>query len=337
MYTISIDHEASISKVEQITLAIRHDIEKGVLKYNARLPSISDLSKRHKVARETVEKAYNRLKEDGYITSVAGKGNYVCRSQSYSSLKILLIFNKLSAYKRQIYYSFIETLGKKAEVDLQLHHYDPAILQEHLFRSIGKYHYFVIMPHFFHGVKSKEYEPIIRSIPHDSLGLLDKEIPSVRDAFISVYQDFRQDIYEALFQLHDHLKKYHTLIVVFPKFSHHPIEILDGVKAFCKESNIKFKKISQASELKLVPGQAFITLTDSELSELIKKVRALEWQLGKDVGILAFNETILKELLDITVISSDFSCMGRTAAQLLLNRKGGKKRNPTRLIIRGSL
>ncbi len=35
-----------------------------------------------------------------------------------------MIFNKLSNYKRSLYYSFIETLGSKASVDVFIYNYD---------------------------------------------------------------------------------------------------------------------------------------------------------------------------------------------------------------------
>jgi len=41
--------------------------------------------------------------------------------------------------------------------------------------------------------------------------------------------------------------------------------------------------------------------------------------------------------LDITVITTDFEAMGRTAAQLLLEGKKEKVKNPFYLVRRGSL
>lgn len=44
----------------------------------------------------------------------------------------------------------------------------------------------------------------------------------------------------------------------------------------------------------------------------------------KDIGVISYNETPLKALLGITVISTDFEGMGKAAAKLVLSNK---KRN----------
>jgi DNA-binding LacI/PurR family transcriptional regulator len=55
------------------------------------------------------------------------------------------------------------------------------------------------------------------------------------------------------------------------------------------------------------------------------------------VGIISFNETILKDLLEITVISTDFEAMGQTAAHMLLNKEPQQVKNPFHMIVRKSL
>ena len=123
-------------------------IEAGSLKVNDRLPSINKLSKKLQVARETIEKAYKLLIEQGYVLAIPGKGYFVERT-GRAELKILFIMNKISSFKRIVYYSFLNTMAGKAKIDLELHHYDPALLADILDHELGNYHYYVIMPHFF--------------------------------------------------------------------------------------------------------------------------------------------------------------------------------------------
>ena len=61
--------------------------------------------------------------------------------------------------------------------------------------------------------------------------------------------------------------------------------------------------------------------------------------MGKDVGVMAFNDTPLKEVLanGITVISTDHEQMGRSAATLILEGTIAQIKNPFGLIRRGSL
>jgi DNA-binding LacI/PurR family transcriptional regulator len=75
------------------------------------------------------------------------------------------------------------------------------------------------------------------------------------------------------------------------------------------------------------------------LVELIKKIEGTDLKVGKDVGILSYNDTPLKEILlnGISVITTDHETMGRTAALLILENKQAHVDNPCRLILRASL
>ena len=87
----------------------------------------------------------------------------------------------------------------------------------------------------------------------------------------------------------------------------------------------------------LEPGTAYVTIEETDLAELVKKVRQSTYLLGREIGVISFNETTLKDLLGITVITTDFETMGRTAATLLLDKQRIKVKNPFYMIRRGSL
>jgi DNA-binding LacI/PurR family transcriptional regulator len=72
---------------------------------------------------------------------------------------------------------------------------------------------------------------------------------------------------------------------------------------------------------------------------LVKKIRQSKLEVGQEVGILSYNENPLKEVLldGITVISTDFVKLGRTAADLILKRERHHVQNPFELIVRKSL
>lgn len=333
-----IDPKDKLPKVTQIVQAIVRDIEKGVLKKNDRLLSITDFSKKHKIARDTVERAYKKLKDEGYIIAVPGKGNYIDEVER-SSIKILMIMNKLSSYKKDVYESFIRTLGRKAKVDLQVHHYDPKMLKEILDGARGKYHYYVIMPHFFSHVEEREFVDILSTVPAHELVLLDKNIQMEQDGYIAVYQDFKKDIYDALRSARDLVDKYSSITIIFPEHSNHPTEIIEGIQQFCHEYGKQFTMISDVNQtaLKLKKRHVYITLTDSDLASLIKSIRLKGLVPGDNVGIISFNETALKELLDITVITTDFEAMGETTARLIMSKDFVQVHNPCKLIKRKSL
>ncbi len=128
-------------KYLQVVNLILEDIEKGKLKIGDRIPSINETSFDFLLSRDTVEKAYNELRDRGIISSVRGKGFYISSTNMGHKSKVLLLFNKLSSYKKIIYYSIIETLGSQASVDLQIHHYNRNLLEDLLETNLGNYNY----------------------------------------------------------------------------------------------------------------------------------------------------------------------------------------------------
>ncbi|AXY72612.1 GntR family transcriptional regulator [Paraflavitalea soli] len=336
MKSFSINANHIPSKIKQIVHAVSMAIDNGGLKPHSKLPSINDFSKTYHYGRDTVEKAYRELIEEGYVYAVAAKGYYVVGRKD-KKLKVLLIFNKLSSYKKIIYYSFIETLQDKAVVDLQVHHYDIRRLEEILEANMGKYHYYVIMPHFFHKTSKKSYLKVLKSIPPSQLMIMDKYVPELGKHHMTVYQDFKQDIHDVLESSVKLLKKYQRIIIVFPLQSNHPRDIVDGCYEFCQQHGKDFAVISSLDKELPQAGTVYIVTAESDLAQLIKKSKEADLQTGKNVGIISFNETVLKELLEITVVTTDFEGMGSTAAQMLLNKEVKQVKNPFRMIVRKSL
>jgi DNA-binding transcriptional regulator YhcF (GntR family) len=334
-YQITINPDSSTAKHTQIAASMRVDIEAGRLKVGTQLPSINEFSKSHKVARDTVEKAYNQLKKEGYILGVPGKGNYVASGYE-KNLKILMILNKMSSYKKEVYEAFIETLGERAKVDLQIHHYNINLFKEIIEENKGKYHYYVVMPHFLHHTPPESYVKILNEIPSSALVVLDKEV-NLGKKIINVFQDFEKDILDVLLLKSDLLEKYQCITLVFPKESHHPLEIINGVEAFCIAMKKQFKLAPNADKIIPSKGIAYIMITENELGTLVKKIRNTDLKLGENVGILSFNETVLKELLGITVVSTNFSAMGRTAAEMILTKNHLRVKNEFSFIKRQSL
>ena len=62
---------------EQIMEQIKNDIASGTLKPGDALPSVRQLAGDLKISALTVKKAYDRLEQEGYTTTVHGKGTYV--------------------------------------------------------------------------------------------------------------------------------------------------------------------------------------------------------------------------------------------------------------------
>lgn len=322
----------------QIVDSIIDAVRRGNYKKGDRIFSINELSNEYFLARDTVQKAYNILHEKGVIVSVKGKGYYINDVHLDASFKVLLLFSKISNYKKQIYNAFVQTLGDKAIVDIKIHHFNTKILKDLIENHLSDYDYFVIMPHFYDD--PAEALKVIKSIPAEQLVILDQNIPYNDLRSPAVYQDFQNDIVEALEGGTDLLKKYEKLYLVYPKIVSYSPEIIHGFRKFCMQNNFKFDILSEISEeTEIAAKEAYIIIEENDLCNLIKKSRDKKLTIGKDIGIISYNDSPLKEILldGITVISTDHNQMGETAARLILDNRNEKIKNPFVMIRRGSL
>ncbi len=335
-------NDSRTPKYLQVVNLILEEIDTGKLKIGDRIPSINETSFDLLLSRDTVEKAYNELKDRGIITSVRGKGFYICSTNMSNKLKVLLLFNKLSSYKKIIYYSIIDTLGSQACVDLHVHHYNKNVLEELLEQYLGKYHYYVIAPHFFDSESHPETAlDLIKQIPSDKLLIIDRAVKGYENSFAGVYQDFAKDIFEALESGVMHLRKYNRLILVFPKGDLYPVEIMDGFKRFCFFHDFKNLIVDGVDDDEpLDQEDCYIVLSESDLVNIVKKSREQSLRLGLDIGLISYNDTPLKEILadGITTISTDFQHMGKLIANQILGYEDKiPLKNPFRMTIRKSL
>lgn len=342
---IKIDEDSRIPKYRQIVESIIENISTGKLKIDEKIPSINKLSEEFYLSRDTVEKAYNILKERNIITSVMGKGYYVTRTPLISRVNILFLVNKLSSYKMRIYNSFVQTLDANAHTDLHIYHCDETLFLNLLNKSLNSYDYFVVMPHFKttalrHISFTDEVIKALDSIPKHKLIILDNNLIDLKGEFSIVYQDFEDDIYLALKDGLEKISRYQKLVLVYPEKAVYPYprRIMHGFRKFAVESKIAFEVISEVYEdIVLESGDLFITIAESDLVNLVKQIRDNGMVMGKDIGVISYNETPLKDLLGITVITTDFHEMGRSAAEIIQQKKISKVRNPFRFIDRESV
>lgn len=342
---VRLDESSRIPKYQQIVNSIIEDIENSYLTVGDKIPSINEISEEYYLSRDTVEKAYNLLKEKKIIVSVKGKGYYVARNISTSQITVLFLLNKLSNYKLKIFNSFVNGLGTGAQVDLNIYHCDPKLLLNILDENIGAYDHYVIMPHFkddqhSHYNQDSDVIACLKKIPAEKLIIMDNYLLEFGDKVASIYQDFKNDIYQALCEAIFQLQNYEKLMLVYPEKTVYPYpkEILLGFKKFCMDFDFDFEILETVyPEMELQPHDAFIVIEENDLVNLVKQVRDQHYVLGKDIGIISYNDTPLKELLGITVISTDFKLMGETAAYMVRKHKKEVVKNVFKFINRGSV
>lgn len=331
-----IDANRRTPKYLQIVHSVTKAIKAGHFKKGDRLFSINELSNEFLLSRDTVQKAYEILEKDRIIAAVKGKGFYIARTDVTQHYNVLLVFNKLSSYKRMIYESFVAELGHKGHVDLKIHHSSLRLFKDIMRTGLGEYDYYVIMPHFY-GDEEEALE-LIKQIPTDQLILMDKAV-DVPAGHAAVYQDFENDIADVLESEVALLKKYNRLLMVHPRCSY-PLEIIKGFNKFCQRNSFPHGNMEAIAEHHPVEkGEAYVVIEETDLANLIKRCKTVGLRIGTDVGIISYNDTPLKEILldGITVISTDHHRMGETAARFILDQKTELVRNPFRFIARNSL
>jgi len=342
---ITIDPKSRQPKYLQIVDSIIDSIASGNLPIDEKLPSINNLSEEFYLSRDTVEKAYNILKDQKVIVSIKGKGYFVNRTPLISKINILFMINKASNYKMRIYNSFIETAGAEAHVDLQVYHCDESLFLNLLNKSIGAFDYYVIMPHFKtdemnHVSFTEDVTKALQRIPKEKLAILDNNKGYYKNFQFEIYQDFENDIYHALVEGLDKIINYNKLVLVYPEKTIYPYpkRILHGFRKFCSFHHLDFEIYDEIyEEMILKKGDLFIVIEESDLVTLLKRIRQMELGLGKEIGVVSYNDTPLKELLGITVISTNFREMGRKAAIMLLNNETGSIKNEFNFIDRLSM
>lgn len=336
LHSLKIDSESEIPKYKQVVDLFISDIEAGIFKQGQRIPSINETSEELLLSRDTVEKAYVYMKKKGILLAVRGKGYYINKVNVSKKLKICLIFNKLSNYKRSIYYSFVRTMGTKASVDVFIYNYDLDEFETIVNNNLNNYDYFVILPHFRN--ENANISTVIRKIPQGKVLIVDRFLDELKD-YPVVYQEYDKDIQSALACGLDLLRKYKQLNLIFPRDEYYPPYIVRGFKIFCQVHGFAFSVIDEIEETEIQQGEAYIIVSDDDLYSFIRKIKQKNWTLGKDCGVVAYNENQVKEILcdGITTISTNHEEIGQQAAQMILTQNFGRSKSPFRFIRRNSL
>ena len=83
---IILNHSSMVPIYEQL-MEIKSDIIQSELKEGEALPSVRTLAGELRISALTVKKAYDKLEEEGFVTTVHGKGTYVSASDKQLALE----------------------------------------------------------------------------------------------------------------------------------------------------------------------------------------------------------------------------------------------------------
>jgi len=331
-----IDGRRKEPKSKQIIKSVTEAVKTEALQIGERLPSLNNVSFELDVSRDTVQRAYIGLCDRGIIESIPGKGFYVKSKPSDSALNILLVFNKLTAYKKSIYNAFMHSMNTKANIDFHVHDYDPKRFEDIIKSHLDRFDYYVIMPFFYH--YDKKITDLFKLIPRNKLVLVNKDVPFLDFDYPVIYEDFESDICEALLPVLNEIRNYNRFVLIYPLDPMSNREIITGFEKFCRMHKLSHEIHIGMSDIIIQKKDLYIIIDDDDLAEFIKLCMDDNHRIGIDTGIISYNETVLKEVLaeGITVISTDFDYMGERLARMILDGERSKIKNPFRMIRRNS-
>jgi DNA-binding transcriptional regulator YhcF (GntR family) len=332
MKIISIQNNQGIPKYKQIISSIEKTIEEGKLKKDEKLPSINKVCLEFSLSRDTVLQAYEELKKRGIIYAILGKGYYIKSTVVTIKQRIFLLFEELNIFKEDLYNSILENIGKDVEVDIFFHHFNLKVFQKLINDSNGNYTKYIIMPANLIGAAS-----IIKTLPVNEVYILDQTTPELIN-YPAVYQNHKDDIYQALLKGKYKLTKYKKLILIFPGYRE-PIGMKEGFEKFCHDFILEYEVIAEFKNREIKTEEVYVIPNDRDLVSVIEKSKLQNLKLGQDFGIISYNETTLKKVVanGITTISTDFRAMGKIMSEMIIGGKKAQIENKCALIVRNSL
>lgn len=322
----------NLPKYKQIIHSIELAIAEKVLKKGDKLPSLNKVKMELSVSRDTVLIAYNELKKRGIAYSVLGKGYFVKSSEMSFENRYFVLFDELNSFKEDLFTSLLEGLGNKAEIDIYFHHFNRKMFQKLVNDSNGNYSKYVIMP-----TKFQDAIVDISNLPQNDVLILDQTNSSLQ-AYAGIYQNFTEDMFQSLEKGLDKLSKYQSLTLIFPG-AKEPDGMVVGFRKFAKKYNFPYFIQNDFVNKPIKKNTVYIIPNDRHLVRVIEQSKRENLRIGKDFGIISYNDTALKKVVEngVTTISTDFKAMGTILANMLLENSKDQIWNECQLILRNSL
>ena len=198
----------------------------------------------------------------------------------------------------------------------------------------GKYGMYVVAP-----IQNDAVIPMLQSIPPNKLILVDRYL-DLGPEYSFIAQEFENSTYNKLVKLLPEIQKYERMVLFFDtKTDYSPSGIRNAFERFVRDHGLKGSIEESYLPETLKKNTLYFIKNDSILWKFLKDCSQGQYTLGKDLGILSYDDNVLKEIImgGITTISTDFNEMGKMAANFVMD--GNKIRTiiPTNLIRRNSL
>ena len=326
---LSFDKGFSTTKVNHLVDAFSMAINQGQYSPGEALPSVNRLSRHYGLSRDTVFKACQVLKIRGIICSTRAKAYHVAQAMT----TVLLVLDVYSPFKDTLYNSLVKNLPKNFKVDLVFHFYNEHLFETLIRDGIGRYNHYLVM-----NFSNEKLHPCLRLIDPGKLLLLDLgDFDKNGHPFIC--QDFGKSVYACFSQNLPLIRKYGEFVLYRPDESEHPKILIRYFKKFARDHRLSCRVVKDLRPSEVKRNTVYLVIRQGDLVQLVKTCREKKLMIGRDLGLIAYNDTPMYEIIEngITVISTDFALMGEHAAAYLTGRQKIAEVIPARMIVRGSL
>ena len=330
---LSLNKNHRFSKHQQIVEGVLMSIDERILNIGDKLPSVVQMGKELTFANRTIAMAYDELKKRGVIESRKTKGYYVISKKTEIKRKLALILYAFHAFQENFYNTFRNELGDKYQIDIYFHHNNISLFETILDNTKNRYSYFVIA-----ALQEKKAKELILNFSPEKTLLIDRYL-KLPKKYSYIFQEFEDTIYQKLVELTADIKKYNKFVLFYKSDADYPKGILKAFKKYTKDYTINSEILSVYKDGSVEKGVLYFFIGDAYYWELLRDVQKSNLTLGKDLGILAQNDSIEKEVSfgGITTLSTDFHQMGIQSAKHIKNNKESHEFIPTTLNVRNSI
>lgn len=326
---------------KQLMNYIVNQIGAGEYPSDKPLPSLNAMAIKTGLSKETVVKAYSRLLKEGVINSMPGKGYFVREGFLSGKPSLFVLMDKLSPHQQSIMDGLVEVLAGYADITIRMHYQDLLQFESELDKALGRYDWYLVFPHFdINSHTQAKAASLLKCVPSEKLIVLDRLIAGVSDEAGASYQSIERDIPETLIMAMDDIKSYRRFRYISLSVSLYGDLVAETVSRFCEEHSIPVEVLKEVPDEILEKDLFFVSGSrlDRKLSALIKSMTETGLTIGKDIGLICYNDFPLNEFIlgGLTTLSTDFEQMGRAAAEMILSGHLAKVHIPCSLIRRNT-
>lgn len=322
-----------LSKHECLVQGIMKSIDDRDIKIGDKLPSINTMVDDVGYARKTIVRAYDELKNRGLIESKKMQGFYVISKETNLTLRVALLLFAFKSFQEDFYNTLRNELGKRYQIDVFFHHNNISIFENIIHNIKGRYGKYVVAP-----IQHSSIKPLLQNLSSNKLLLVDRYL-NLGSEYSFVAQEFEKATYAKLVDLLPDLRKYNGIVFIDDQVSHSPRGIRRAYQKLLNDYDLNGQYEREFVTGSVKKNVLYFIKNDSTLWYFLKECKEKNLVLGRDLGVLSFDDNVLKQIVfgGITTLSTDFNKMAKIAADQVKCGKQIKIILPLDLFRRNSL